>query len=162
MSENKTFTVKKSVPGEVLFNLSPLSSQAISRTIRLTNRMPQQALPLDWALGIFLDPSLFGMYRQGIITFTENEAMIKAACDAGVYFGEIDFTPATGDEPEKVLAILQKGVRSEIVKAINTYGKELVQGVAVKNADKLTTGVVTMLETLWKVQLTMDGATYSE
>ena len=161
MSENKFFTVKKSVPGDVLFVLSPLSNPTISRVIHLTNRMPQQNLPLDWALGIFLDPGLFGLYAKKVITFTDNEGMIQAARDAGVYFGEIDFTPTTGNEPAEILGILQKGVRLDILNAIKKYGDELVRDVAIKNTDKLTQSVISMLENLWKIQLTMDGASYS-
>ena len=51
----KTFTIKKTVPGSVLFILSPLSNQALKKEVYLTERMPQQFLPLDWALGIFFD-----------------------------------------------------------------------------------------------------------
>ena len=48
MSETiKTFTIKKVVPGSVLFTLSPLSNQGLKKEIYLTSRMPQQVLPLD-------------------------------------------------------------------------------------------------------------------
>jgi hypothetical protein len=59
MSETiRTFTIKKTVPGTVFFTLSPLSNQGLRKEVYLTTRMPQQSLPLDWALGIFLNNTL--------------------------------------------------------------------------------------------------------
>ena len=65
------------------------------------------------------------------------------------------------DGKEVVLGILQKGVRLDILNAIKKYGDELVRDVAIKNTDRLTQSVISMLENLWKIQLTMDGASYS-
>lgn len=158
MSEIKTFTIKKTVPGSVLFTLSPLSNQGIRKEIYLTTRMPKQVLPLDWALGIFLDNSLYDMYKKGIFTFDNNEAIIEEARNAGVYFDEkLDFTPATEDSTEKILKVLKSGVRADILKAIKDYGDDLVKDVVVKYLDVLTNGVITMLENHWHIQLTLDG-----
>lgn len=161
MSETvKTFVLKKTVPGSVLFTLSPMSNQALKKEIYLTSRMPQQVLPLDWALGIFLDNSLYSMYKKGIISFSDNRAIVQAAREAGVYFDEaLDFAPVTEDRTPKILGILKSGVRTEILNAIKTYGDELVKSVVVKYANELTTGVISMLENHWHIQLTMDGDT---
>lgn len=157
MSEMKTFTIKKTIPGSVLFTLAPLSNQSLRKEIFLTSRMPQQVLPEDWALGIFLDNSLYEMYKKGIFTFNNNEEVVKAAREAGVYFDEVlDFTPAE-DNTGAILKVLKSGVRSEILKVINKYGDELVKDVVIKYANDLTTGVITMLENHWKIQLTLDG-----
>ena len=158
MSEIKTFTIKKTVPGSVLFTLSPLSNQGIKREVYLTTRMPQQVLPLDWALGIFLDNTLYNMYKEGIFTFNDNAAITLAAREAGVYFDEVlDFTPVTKDVTPEILAVLKKGVRGDILKAITKHGDEVVKDVVIKHANELTTGVISMLEQHWKIQLTMDG-----
>ena len=158
MSEIKTFTIKKTVPGSVLFTLSPLSNQGIKREVYLTTRMPQQVLPLDWALGIFLDNTLYNMYKQGIFTFNDNAAITLAAREAGVYFDEaLDFTPVIKDVTPEILAVLKKGVRGDILKAITKHGDEVVKDVVIKHANELTTGVISMLEQHWKIQLTMDG-----
>ena len=160
MSETmKTFTIKKTIPGAVIFNLSPLSNQSLKKQIHLSTRMPQQALPLDWALGIFLDNSLYDMYKEGIFTFTDNEGIAQAAREAGVYFEEtLDFTPVSDDVTPKILKVLKSGIRGDILKTITTYGDDLVKGVVVKHADDLTTGVITMLENHWGIQLIMDGS----
>ena len=159
MSELKTFTIKKTIAGSVLFILSPLSNQSLNKEIYLTSRMPQQILPEDWALGIFLDSSLYDMYKKGIFTFNDNDGVVKAAREAGVYFDEVlDFTP-TEDNTGKILKVLKSGVRSDILNAIKNYGDDLVKNVVVKYADDLTTGVISMLENHWHIQLTMDGDT---
>lgn len=161
MSETvKTFTLKKTVPGSVLFTLSPMSNQSLRKEIYLTSRMPQQTLPLDWALGIFLDNSLYNMYKQGVFTFNDNAGVVQAARDAGVYFDEtLDFTPAAEDVTPKILKVLKSGIRNDITKAIKEYGDDLVKNVVIQNANELTTGVINMLENHWHVQLTMDGDT---
>ena len=154
----KTFTIKKTVPGSVLFILSPLSNQALKKEVYLTERMPQQVLPLDWALGIFLDNSLYSMYKQGIFTFNDNKGIVQAAREAGVYFDEVlDFEPVQDDITPKILKVLKSGVRGDILKTIKEYGDDLVKNVVIQYANDLTTGVVQMLENHWNIQLTMDG-----
>jgi hypothetical protein len=160
MSEIKTFTIKKTVPGSVLFTLSPMSNQALKKEIYLTSRMPQQVLPLDWALGIFLDNSVYSLYKQGIFTFNDNDGIVKAAQEAGVYFDEtLDFTPVKEDVTLKILKVLKSGVRADILKTIKDYGDDLVKNVVIQYANDLTTGVIGMLENHWHIQLTMDGDT---
>jgi hypothetical protein len=157
MSENKAFIIKKTTPGSVLFNLSPMSNPSVKRRIFLTKRLPQQTLPLDWALGIFLNSEVFNMYKQGLFTFNDNDAIMQAAVEAGVYFGDLDFTPRKEDPTPVVLKALRSGVRGDILKVIKEYGDDFVKGVVVENADSLTSGVVSMLENHWKIQLTLDG-----
>lgn len=160
MSETmKTFTIKKTIPGSVLFTLSPLSNQSLKKEIYLTSRMPQQVLPVDWALGVFLDNTLYNMYKNGVFTFSDNEGVVQAAREAGVYFDEVlDFTPVKEDNTPKILKALKSGVRADILKTIKEYGDDLVKNVVVKYASDLTTGVIQMLENHWNIQLTMDGA----
>ena len=158
MSEIKTFTIKKTVPGSVLFTLSPISNQTLKKEIYLTSRMPQQVLPLDWALGIFLDNSVYSLYKQGIFTFNDNDGVVKVAQEAGVYFDEaLDFTPVKEDVTPKILKALKSGVRADILKAVKDYGDDLVKNVVIQHANDLTTGVISMLENYWHIQLTMDG-----
>lgn len=156
----KTFIIKKTIPGSVLFTLSPLSNQSLKKEIYLTNRMPQQVLPVDWALGIFLDNTLYNMYKNGVFTFNDNNGVVAAAREAGVYFDEVlDFAPQTEDVTPKILKALKSGVRADILKAIKEYGDDLVKSVVIKHANDLTTGVITMLENQWGIQLIMDGNT---
>ena len=161
MSEEKnSFILKKTTASEVFTHVSPMSNPSISRVIHLTNRLPQQVLPVDWALGIFLDTSLYQMYKKGIFTFNDNEGIVQAAREAGVYFDEtLDFTPVKEDVTPTILKALKSGVRADILKTIKDYGDDLVKNVVVKYADDLTTGVISMLENHWHIQLTMDGDT---
>lgn len=157
--QNKLFTIKKTKPGTVMFKLSPLSQPQISRIIELTDRIPQQTLPLDWCLGIFINQSNFNMYKKGYFTFTDNQAALQAVKNAGMFFDdmELDFKPAEKDITPEILLILKRGVRTEIMSSIEKYGKADIEKVATMHYAELSTSVVTLLENLLHIQLTMDG-----
>ena len=161
MSETNTIKVykmKKVIPGDLLIILHPFSNPMISREVFLTDRNPNQMLPLDWALGVFMDNGIYNMYKNGIFTFENNEALVKAAYEAGAYFDEaLDFVPVKEDNSKIIFEILSSGNRAKIIKAIDDYGKESVLAVAVDKVESLSTGVVQLLESILKVQLTMDG-----
>lgn len=161
MSETNTIKVykmKKVIPGDLLIILHPLSNPMISREVFLTDRNPNQMLPLDWALGVFMDNGIYNMYKNGIFTFENNEALVKAAYEAGAYFDEaLDFVPVKEDNSKIIFEILSSGNRAKIIKAIDDYGKESVLAVAVDKVESLSTGVVQLLESILKVQLTIDG-----
>lgn len=161
MSETNTIKVykmKKVIPGDLLIVLRPLSNPMISREIFLTDRNPNQMLPLDWALGVFMDNGIYNMYKNGMFTFENNEALVKAAYEAGAYFDEaLDFVPVKEDNSKIIFEILSSGNRAKIIKAIDDYSKESVLAVAVDKVESLSTGVVQLLESILKVQLTMDG-----
>lgn len=161
MSETNTIKVykmKKVIPGDLLIILHPLSNPMISREVFLTDRNPNQMLPLDWALGVFMDNGIYNMYKNGIFTFENNDALVKAAYEAGAYFDEVlDFVPVKEDNSKIIFEILSSGNRAKIIKAIDDYGKESVLAVAVDKVESLSTGVVQLLESILKVQLTMDG-----
>ena len=157
MSENRNYVLIKTTPNTVLFDLHPVSNYAMTRRIVLTNRSPKVALPQDWALGVFQDSGLYGMYKQGLFTFDDNDAVVKAAFEAGVYFDEaLDFTPAKVDQTKDILTELESGNRSRINAAIQKYGADNVRDVAAQSINSLSTGVVNMLEGILHVQLTVD------
>lgn len=159
MSENMiTFKITKTTPGTVLFRLSPVSNNTISRVVRLTDRNPHQVLPLDWALGIFVDNEVYSLYQHGAFTCNDNDGLAKAAYTAGVYFDDkLDFTPVKEDYVNTIADILIKGERSAIMNAVKQYGNDKVKAVAIANAKNLTHGVIQMLENLFHIQLTLDG-----
>lgn len=158
MSETKVFKIKKTTPGNVLFILHPISNPMLTKEIYLTDRRPFQFLPMDWALGIFMDDGNYRLYKKGMFTFENNDELVKAAYEAGVYFDEkLDFTPVKEDNDKEILAILKSGNRASIDKAIKDFGRDLIIKVAASNVDSLNTGVVRMLESLLKVQLVIDN-----
>lgn len=154
----KFFKMVKTVPGDVIMVLHPFSNPEQSKVVKLTNRNPFQNLPLDWALGIFMDNYNYALYKKKIFTFENNDALVKAAYEAGAYFADqLDFEPAKKDETPEILGILKSGNRAKITSAITTYGEKAVRDVAIAYASELTTGVVGLLENLLKVQLVLDG-----
>lgn len=158
MSEIKNFKLIKVSPVTVMFSLHPVSNPQLGRTISLTNRIPFQVLPLDWAMGVFADPEVYQLYKEGAITFENNSEAVAAAIEAGVYFDEaLDFTPAKPDQSKEILATLKAGNRQKILEAIEEYGQETVKNVAMMNIEDLTQGIVSMLENVLKVQFVIDG-----
>ena len=160
MSEKtiKNFQIIKTVPGTVIFNLQPASNPSLSRRVMLTNQNPKQSLPLDWALGIFADPGTYSLYQDKLFTFDNNEAIVKAAFDAGVYFDDkLDFEPAQPDRTEIIFATLKAGNRQAIMDLIAKEGENAVKDVAIDRANEITSGINKMLESIFKIQLTVDG-----
>jgi hypothetical protein len=158
MSNNKNFTIIKTVPGTVLFTVHPISNPALGRIITLTDRNPKQALPTDWAMGVFANPGVYGLYKSKKFTFDDNDGAVKAAFELGVYFDDkLDFTPAKPNRADAIFATLNSGNRSAIMDIIESDGVDAVKSVAITRANELTTGVVKMLEQIFKIQLTVDG-----
>lgn len=158
MSDIKTFTIIKTVPGTVLFTIRPVSNPSVSRRIVLTNQNPKQALPVDWAMGIFADPGVYSLYQKKNFTFDNNEAAVQTAFEMGVYFDDkLDFKPAPQNLTDVIFAILKGGNRAAIMKAIEEHGQEIVKDVAIARADDLTNAVSKMLENIFKIQLIVDG-----
>ena len=157
MSEvKKSFVLKKTCAGSVFTIVSPMSNPNVTRVIDLTDRVPQQVLPEDWALGFIMDQGNYSLYKNGYVTFDRNEELAKLAAETAVLFDDFGFTPAKEDQTSTILAILKTGVRIKIQEAINTYGKDKVRDVAAYNIDNLTTAVVKTLENMLNTQLTID------
>lgn len=151
------YIIKKTTPNDVLFMLHPIDNPMMTKKIFLTKRQPQVALPEDWALGVFFDTEVYNMFRKGLFTFNDNDAIVKAAQEKGVYFDDhLDFTPASENDNKIILETLKRGNRSEIVGCIEKYTESKVKDVAIANVDTLSNGVVKMLESVFKVQLNLN------
>lgn len=156
--EVKFFKLQKAVPGNIIFTLHPVSNPTLTKEVYLTNRQPSIMLPADWALGVFVEDGLYKMYEKGIFTFDNNDILVKMAYNQSLYFSEeLDFKPVKAENVETIKVILKGGNRKAIENAISTYGEERVKEVAYTYVSELSTGVVSMLESMFKVQLTMDG-----
>ena len=154
----KIFKLQKTVPGNVLFTLHPVSNPALAKEIYLTNRQHSVMLPADWALGVFASDGLYTMYQKGVFTFDNNKALAKLAYDQSLFFSEdLDFTPIESNNVEIIKNILKTGNRKSIEDAIEKYTKERVKEVAISCVKELSMGVVNMLEGIFHVQLVVDG-----
>lgn len=158
MAEVKNFVLIKTTPGEVFFTISSVSNPALKREVYLTNKHPQQPLPLDWALSIIADPSLYLMYKKGLITFNDNDSLAKIAYESGYLFDDkYDFTPASQEDDKTILAALKAGTKSKIDESIKNFGADRVREVAIANLGSLTQNVIQVLEKTFNVQLVMDN-----
>ena len=150
------YVLTKTRPGDLYITLRPISDTNQMRIIKLTSQMPSTRLPKDWALGVFLDAKVFTFYQKGYFSFGDKtDEIVKAAIDAGVYFGkEVDIKDNSKNQDE-VLKILKEGKRMSIVDYIKK-DPELVAMVARQNIDSLTTAVVGLVEQQLGIQLTVD------
>ena len=57
---------------------------------------------------------------------------------------------------KQILEIVKTVNSSKILKAIEQYGEDKVKTVVMNNVKDLTSGVIQMLEGIFKIQLTMD------
>ena len=158
MPEIKQFILIKTTPNNVYFSIPLVSNPAIKREVYLTKQRPQQPLPVEYALSIVADPSLYALYKKGYFTFNDNNALAKMAYEQGYWFDEKwDFEPATTEDSNLIFSILKVGNRTKIEETIKKYGVDKVKDVAVSHLDELTQNVIQMLEKVFKVQLVMDN-----
>lgn len=152
--------IQKTTPGNVVFKLSPVDNPNVVREIYLTSRHPSQALPINYALGIFLNEGVFTLYKKGIFTFKDPAKITQLAIKQGYFFGSESeaFTPAAVDKEASVLAILKGGNRTKILDACKEMGNEYVKMVATVHVEELTQAVILMLQNLWNVQLTVENS----
>lgn len=152
------YVITKTKPGNVYFELHPISNADLKRMIKLTDKMPSTRLPKDWALGIFLDGEVFSLYKKGYISFGDKSSEIKkAAIDEGVYFGteeELAVINAT-DKTKEILDALKNSKRSAIIDFINK-DPQTVALIAREHLEELSTGVVGLVEEKLKVQIKVD------
>lgn len=157
VSEGKAFKITKAVPVRVCFSLSSFANPSVSKFIDLTHRKPSIVVPLDYALGLFTDEGNYKLLQKGIITVSNKEKLLKQAVEVGAIFDEIELPEVSEKDPVNILETLKAGKRSEIDAVIAKYGDDKVKQVAFAYKQELTQGVIAMLESKWKVQLSMDG-----
>lgn len=157
-SNTQVFILEKCNLGDVFFYLHPLSNASLTKSVYLTSRLPRISLSKDWALGVFLDNGIYSMLKQGIIAFKNQEAAFQAAQEAGVLFdAEIaELKDVQKIDYNSILTTLKSGVRSSIVELEKKYGREVVKSTAVKYLNDIPQGVVTLLEKMWNIQLTIN------
>jgi hypothetical protein len=150
------YVLTKTRPGDLYITLRPISDTNQMRIIKLTSQMPSTRLPKDWALGVFLDAKVFTFYQKGYFSFGDKtDEIVKAAVDAGVYFGDKEIKDNSNRQNE-VLKVLKEGKRTEIIAFIKK-DPELVALVTRANIGELTTNVVGLVEDQLGIQLTIDG-----
>ena len=162
-TERKQFVLIKTTPDDVLFTLRSVENPQLTRQIYLTSTHAKQPLPVEWALSILADSVLYTMYKRGLFTFDANDELAALAYERGYLFdNKLDFTPASPQDDALILSILKVGNRTKIEETIKKFGKERVKSVAVANLANLTQNVISVLEKMFGVQLTVDGVSELE
>jgi hypothetical protein len=109
----------KTSPNDVLFTLRSVENPALTREIYLTKKHARQPLPVEWALSIIADQTLYGMFKKGYFTFDDPKGLAKVAYDRGYWFDEeFDFTPASTEDENLIFSILKVGNRTKIEETI--------------------------------------------
>jgi len=144
--EQSYFVITKTVPGTVIFDLSPITNTEQHRIIKLTEKMPSTRLPKDWALGVFLKVEVFDMYKKGIFTFDNPDEVTKLAIEEQVYFGDkLEFTPRSKDYLDKILTVLKQAQKNQILEYL-AKDRDLVLSIAQEHLDELSNGTISLIE----------------
>lgn len=148
MAEIKNFVLRKNIPGSVLFKLSPVTGENITKVFNLTKRQSAINLPETWALAMFVDSGAYSLLKNGYVVFDNFPELLALAQERGYYFdSEFDkLIPATGKEDENILKVLKSGATGGIKDAINKYGKDRVIKVVQANLSSLSYAVISTLE----------------
>ncbi len=154
----KFYTITKTVPGSIYFELSPIDNSQLSKIVKLTPSTPSARFPLSWVLGVFADPSVYKMFEQGAFTFKELDEVLKMAQEEQLILdNELDFKPTTVDFEDQILIMLKGGKAKEIKEfAVDKNKEEILLSIAQKHVGELTTNVIKWLENNFKCQLMID------
>ena len=64
MSENKFFKIIKTTPNQVMFILHSISNPSLSKLVRLTDRIQEQTVHVDWELDLFLYDENYKLFNK--------------------------------------------------------------------------------------------------
>ena len=102
MSENKFFKIIKTTPNQVMFILHSISNPSLSKLVRLTDRIPEQTVPADWALDLFLNEENY--QGNAVVNYTEYEVPYTRIIEHKHFeYGASLGKQAQGDAKEKTI-----------------------------------------------------------
>ena len=158
-SQIKYVKIIKTCPGNLVITIvNPLTR--ISQRLEFLSGKNEQLISLEWAAYVYSDSAsgVYKMYKDGYFTFDHPEIVKKAAEDAGVLMGDIDFEPKPASYTSDIVAVLKKGDKIAIDGYINTpKGADDVIQIANEHLGELTKSTIEYLEKKLKISLIVDG-----
>jgi hypothetical protein len=166
METDKTKYVKiiKTCPGNLIITIvNPMTR--LAQRLEFMSGKNEQLVSLEWASYIYSDSSsgVYKMYKDGYFTFDNPEAVKKAAAEAGILMGDVDFVPVPASYVDDILVVLKKGDKKAIDGYITTQkGADDVIQIANEHIGELTKSTIDYLEKQLHVSLTVDGGSIAE
>lgn len=157
MAEKATQTfydIVKTCRGGLALSLPAFDASLPNRTISLDYNATKVRVMRTFALGIFTDPILERMYKEGYFKVEPQAAFEKEV--------EEIFYPIEGKEnsysDQEILSYLQKGNRMKVreIVAESPVSREQVITLASENIDSLSQSMIKDLEEILQVELVID------
>jgi hypothetical protein len=126
---NDLVKIEKRVPGTLVLEFHDFQNYQNKLEITIEHNQQFRLVPLNLVLGMFLIPSTFGAYRNGMFTMpqADKEKVFAAAAEQGLYLSEDG-----GKAPEKQPAIMFS--EAEIRDALKTGKIKVVNDIIAKGS----------------------------
>ena len=157
---NKIIVIRKNIHGGLVLSLENINDMGQVRSLTFNDRRPTQRVGIDFALSIFVDPTLLEMYKKGMFIIENEQDFFKQAEEAGIYY---DFKE--GKKEEKVVADMAYVSEADILSSLksqntvalkkkledaSSYLKSQYLYVAAANVKDITSGNVRIVEEILK------------
>lgn len=148
-----SYDIVKLCKGGLVLNLPAYDSSAINRRVEIENGVTKVRVPRTYALGVFIDPTLEYMYREGYFTVEPKAEFEKEV--ATIFAPVVESIPVATDE--EIVKALKSGNRVKIRSWLNTtVNKDKVIILARENIGDISTSMIADLEKDLGVELTVD------
>ena len=149
-----TYDIVKLCKGGLVLNLPAYDSSAINRRVEIPNGTNKVRVPRTFALGVFVDPTLDQMYKDGYFTIEPKAEYEK---EVASIFAPVEETVAIATD-EEILKALKSGNRVKVRGWLDTtVNKEKVIVLARENIGDISTSMIADLEKALGVELVVDG-----
>lgn len=149
------YDIVKLCKGGLVLDLPAFDSSSINRVVRISHDVQKVRVPRTYALGVFLDPTLERMYKQG---YFKVEPVTTFEKDAATVFMPVEDKMVVATE-EQIKTALLKNNRVTIKKLIeeNDVNKHNIIIIARELIGDLSTSMIKDLETILGVELTVEN-----
>lgn len=126
---NDLIKLEKRVPGTLVLEFHDFQNYQNKLDITINYNQQFRLVPLNLVLGMFLIPSTFAAYRNGVFTMpqADKERVFAAAAEQGLYLGTDG-----GKAPEKQPAVMYSD--AEIRDALKTGKMKVVNDIIAKGS----------------------------
>jgi hypothetical protein len=126
---NDLIRIEKRVPGTLVLEFHDFQNYQNKLEITINHNQEFRLVPMNLILGMFLIPSTFAAYRNGMFTMSQEhkEKVFAAAAEQGLYLG-----PDGGKAPEKQPTVLYSEL--EIRDALKTGKIKVINDIIAKGS----------------------------
>lgn len=158
MTENNQpnfYDVVKLCKGGLVLDLPAFDSSAINRVISFKHDVEKIRVPRIYALGVFVDPTLEQMYKEGYFRIEPARVFEKEVSE--IFFPVENKVAVI--ETSVILDALKKGNRQKIKEWLNsgTVNKDNIITIAREHIGDLTSSMIKDLEKILGIELEVEN-----